>query len=163
MKDLGRLCYFLGVEVAHGSCAIHLTQTKYTIDILQSANMLDCKPCFPLIASKIGLNRDVGPRLFDPSIYCQFVGALQFFNLTRPDISFAVQFVSQFKADPRSPHTDAVKRILRYLKGTVGFDLPLRHAPLSSSLHVYSNVDWANCALILDVPLRAFVFSLVPI
>lgn len=77
--------------------------------------MLDCKPCFTLVASKIGLSRDIGPRLSDPSIYCQFIGALQYLTLMRPNISFAVQFVSRFMAGPRSPHIDAIKRILRYL------------------------------------------------
>jgi hypothetical protein len=55
----------------------------------------------------------------DTTVYRSTVGSLQYLSLTRPDIAFAVNKVSQFMKDPRDPHWSDVKRILRYLKATI--------------------------------------------
>ncbi|CAL8156656.1 unnamed protein product [Prunus armeniaca] len=94
LKDLGQLNYFLGMEVTYLSGSIHLTQNKYTIDLLKRSNLLEWKPCSTPMASKGSLSRTAGHPLFDLSIYRQLVGTLQYLTLTRPDIAYAVQFVS---------------------------------------------------------------------
>jgi hypothetical protein len=65
--------------------------------------------------------------------------------MTRPDISYAVQHVSQFMGSPSDVHFEAVKRILRYLKGTLGVGLPICKSPDCSFLVAYSDADWAGC------------------
>jgi hypothetical protein len=71
-------------------------------------------------------------------------------TITRPDISFTVQQVSQFLQTPRHLHLAAVRRIIRYLRGSPGRGL---FFPAGSSLHLvaYSDADWAGC-LILGGP-----------
>ncbi|CAL2247735.1 unnamed protein product [Prunus armeniaca] len=145
IKDLGRLHYFLGVEVHYHPTSIHLTQNKYTIDLLKRSNLLDCKPVSTPMTSKGSLSRTNGTLLGDPTPYRQMVGALQYLTMTRPDISYAVQHVSQFMGSPRDVHFEAVKRILRYLKGTLGVNLPVRWSPDCSFLVAYSDADWAGC------------------
>jgi hypothetical protein len=69
---------------------------------------------------------------------------LQYLCLTRPDISFAVNRVCQFLASPTDVHWSAVKRILRYVKGTINLGLQFQRS-LSTELSVYTDADWAGC------------------
>jgi hypothetical protein len=72
------------------------------------------------------------------------VGALQYATITRPDITFSVNKVSQFLANPTDDHWQAVKRILRYLKGTSDHGLQL-HKSTSLCLQAFTDADWAGC------------------
>jgi len=145
IKDLGRLHYFLGVEVHYHPTSIHLTQNQYTVDLLKRSNLLDCKPVSTPMTSKGTLSRTHGTVLADPTPYRQMVGALQYLTMTRQDISYVVQHVSQFIGSPSDVHFEAVKRILRYLKGTLGVGLPICKSPDCSFLVAYSDADWAGC------------------
>ncbi|GAA0145966.1 transmembrane signal receptor [Lithospermum erythrorhizon] len=82
--------------------------------------------------------------LLDPTLYRQLVGALQYLFFTRPDITFAVNLASQFMHQPKEVHLQGVKRILRYLLGTITLGLML-HKVSSFLLTVYSDFDWAGC------------------
>ena len=64
-----------------------------------------------------------GTDFDDPSLYRSLVGALQYLTITRPDISHAVSVVSQFMHKPSTSYFQAIKRILRYVKGTLRFGL----------------------------------------
>jgi hypothetical protein len=88
--------------------------------------------------------REEGDLLADLTIYRQLVGSLNYLIITRPDISFVVQQVSQFMQTPRHLHLAVVRRIIRYLRGSPGRGLFfLAGSPLS--LVAYSDVDWAGC------------------
>ncbi|XP_021802355.1 uncharacterized protein LOC110746443 [Prunus avium] len=141
IKDLGRLHYFLGVEVTYHTDSLHLTQNKYTVDFLKRINLLDCKPVSTPMASKGTLSRTDGTKLADPTLYRHIVGALQYLTMTRRDISFVVQHVAQFMGSLGDVHFEYVKCILRYLKGTLGFGLPIHRSPDCSFLIAYSNAD----------------------
>ncbi|KAG7536700.1 Reverse transcriptase RNA-dependent DNA polymerase [Arabidopsis suecica] len=90
------------------------------------------------------LSADVGPSVKNPTLYRSFAGALQYLTFTRPDNSFAVQQVCLFMHDPREVHFNALKRILRYVKGTLDYGLQL-YLTTSSGLVAYSDADWAGC------------------
>lgn len=79
--------------------------------------MLGAKPC-TTPASSMKLDHSSTP-LPDPASYRSTVGAFQYLMWTRPDLAFAVTQVCQFMHSPRTIHLQAVKRILRYLKGTI--------------------------------------------
>ncbi|KAD5508938.1 hypothetical protein E3N88_16641 [Mikania micrantha] len=156
VKDLGDLHYFLGIEVIrHGSNLI-LSQQKYISDLIQKAGLSDCKAVpSPMSTSQI-LSSNDSPTLADPTRYRQIVGALQYASLSRPDITFAVNKVCQYMHTPTENHWSAVKRILRYLKGTSHFGLFIRHGSGStlhaftevnwnSTLRAFSDADWAGC------------------
>jgi len=59
----------------------------------------------------------------DPTLYRSVVGALQYATITRTEISFLANKVCQFMSDPTEQHWAAIKRILRYLAGTISFGL----------------------------------------
>jgi hypothetical protein len=105
--------------------------------------MSDCKPCSTLVDTQAKLSKATGDSVVDPTGYRSLVGALQYLTFTRPDISYAVQQVCLHMHDPREPHLAALKRLLRYLRGTV--DYGLLHRSTSSELVVYTDADWVGC------------------
>ena len=141
MKDLGDLHFFLGIEAKRTSTALVLTQTKYTLDLLTRTHMQDSKPC-PTPGSK--LSAYDGAPLSDATEYRSIVVALQYLTLTRPDICYAVNQVCQFMHALTTVHPQAVKRILRYLKGSLGLGLTITPGPLTT-FFAFSDADWAGC------------------
>jgi hypothetical protein len=86
-----------------------------------------------------------GPLFSDPALYRSLVGALQYLTIMRPDIAYAVNSVSQFLYSPTKDHFLAVKRILRYVKGTLHFGLTFHPSDAPGALVAYSNADWLGC------------------
>jgi len=94
------------------------------LDILERAGMLNCKPYSTPVDTHAKLSTD-GVTVADPTHYRSIAGALQYLTFTRPDIAYAVQQVCLYMHDPREPHLGAMKRILRYLQGTLDLGLHL--------------------------------------
>lgn len=134
-KDLGFLSYFLGVEVLRHPHGLLLSQKKYISDIIHKANMRDCKPITTPITCSETLTLHGAPTHPSPTEYRSIVGALQYLSLTRPDIAFTVNKLSQFMHAPTHQHWTALKRLLRYLQGTLSKGLLLRK---NSPLHLPS-------------------------
>ncbi|GKV28149.1 hypothetical protein SLEP1_g37236 [Rubroshorea leprosula] len=105
-------------------------------------DMAEAKPVSSPIATT-ALQLHQGLKLSNPSSCRRLVGSLQYLNLTRPNITFAVNRLSQFLHAPFDVHMQAAKRILRYLKGSVFHGLLLHRQPLSP-LHAFSDSDWAG-------------------
>ncbi|XP_021979131.1 uncharacterized mitochondrial protein AtMg00810-like [Helianthus annuus] len=143
LKDLGPLSYFLGIEVLHSSAGFFLSQTKYAYDILARADHLDSKPVATPLSSTDYFSTP-GTPFHDPTLYQSLVGALQYFTITRPDLSYAVNQASQFLHNPTTSHFQLVKRILRYVKGTLSYGLTFS-SPTNTTLVGYSYADWARC------------------
>lgn len=141
LKDLGHLSFFLGVEVNRIGSGIHLSQANYIRDLLTRAKMTDCKPSPSPADSTIQLSKH-GETFAGPSVYRSIVGALQYVTITRPEISFSVSRVCQYMHNPTMDHWKAVKRILRYLKGTLTYGLSIIPSTFSS-VHVYCDAGWA--------------------
>ena len=143
VKDLGRLKYFLGIEVARSAKGIALSQRKYTLDLLSDVGMLGCRAASTPIDQNHKVTAQSGEPV-DKERYQRLVGRLLYLCHTRPDISFAVSVVSRYMHEPRSDHLEAVNRILRYLKGTPG-----RGLLFESNKHLvidgYCDADWASC------------------
>ncbi|KAK2969735.1 hypothetical protein RJ640_015879 [Escallonia rubra] len=144
IKDLGKLKYFLGIEVACSRSGIVICQRKYMLDILQESGLFGAKPSSFPMDSKHKLQTDIGPLCMDPGRYRRLVGQLLYLTITRPDISYAVHILSQFMQSPRQPHLDAAYHVLHYLKGSPGQGIfCLSVGPLS--LQAYCDADWAGC------------------
>ncbi|KAK1432035.1 hypothetical protein QVD17_08921 [Tagetes erecta] len=144
MTDMGALHHFLGITVTRDRHGMFLSQSQYAKDILHRANMDACKPCATPVDTASKLSLTDGELLPDGSIYRSLAGALQYLTFTRPDISYAVQQVCLFMHAPREPHFNFMKRILRYLQGTIDYGIRL-HASPSTSLTAYSDADWGGC------------------
>ncbi|KAG9443027.1 hypothetical protein H6P81_018881 [Aristolochia fimbriata] len=144
VKDLGPLHYFLGIEVTRIPNNLHLAQTKYTRDLLTRLDLTEVKPLSTPIVAGSKLSKYEGTPLDDPTTYRATVGALQYLTLTRPNIQYVVNQTCQFQQAPTDGHWSAVKRILRYLKGTLAHDVIIQ--PSSElGVDVYSDADWGGC------------------
>lgn len=146
MKDLGDATEFLGLRIARdrNKRTLHLSQTSYIDKVLERFRMSDAKPCAtPMEVSKPTLESLDDPPAEVP--YREAVGSLIWLMIcTRPDIGYAVGYLSQHCEKPLTSHWNAVKRVLRYVKGTRTAGLSFSSGP---SLHPvgYCDSDWAGC------------------
>jgi len=143
MKDLGELCYFLGIEVIQSPKGIWLLQKQYALNKLSKCGMTSCKPISIPLEQNVKLSADEGDLVEDTTMYRRIVGSLIYMTITRPDLSYAVRVVSQFMQTPREPHLDAVRRILRYIKHTLQCGI-FYEAKSQLQVHGYMDADWAG-------------------
>ncbi|WJZ95327.1 hypothetical protein VitviT2T_014105 [Vitis vinifera] len=144
MKDLGSLLYFLGLEVHHSPSGISLNQHKYVSDLVATAGLQGATSIDTPMELSVKLRKEEGDLLADPSLYRKLVGSLVYLTMTRPNISFDVQQVSQFLQTPRHLHLATVHRIICYVQGTSthGLSFPTGN---STRLATYNDADWAGC------------------
>lgn len=145
IKDLGDLNYFLGIQVQRFKDGIFLSQSKYVADLLQTTDMADCKPVSTPMSIKPTTSAHGDALYHDITNYRKIVGTLQYLTLTQPDLASAVNVVCQHMHAPTNAHFMMVKRILRYLKGTISMGLRILKDS-SLALYAFSDADWAGCA-----------------
>ncbi|XP_020245041.1 uncharacterized protein LOC109823167 [Asparagus officinalis] len=143
VKDLRQLKYFLGIKIARSRKGIVFSQRKFALDLLLETGMLGCK----VATTPIKQNHKMCAEGGDPvskEQYQRLVGRLIYLCHMRPDITHAVSVVSRYMHDPREQHMEAVRRILRYIKGSPGKGLWFRS---SGHLRIkgYYDADWAGC------------------
>ncbi|GJX21801.1 ribonuclease H-like domain-containing protein [Tanacetum coccineum] len=143
MTDLSSLNYFLGISVTRDSIGMFLSQRKYLVEIIERVHMANCNPSRTPVDTEYKLGDD-GDLVPNPTLYQSLGGSLQYLTFTRPDISYAVHQVCLYMHDPREPHFSALKRILRYVRGTLDHGLHL-FSSSTISLVSYSDADWAGC------------------
>ncbi|GJW15823.1 ribonuclease H-like domain-containing protein [Tanacetum coccineum] len=130
-------------EITRDSSGLFLSQKKYALEILDRAHMANCNPSRTPIDTESKLGSD-GDPVSNPSLYRSLAGSLQYLTFTRPDISYAVQQMCLYMRDPQEPHFSALKRILRYVRGTLDYGLQL-FSSSTTELVAYSDADWARC------------------
>ncbi|XP_031277267.1 uncharacterized protein LOC116135691 [Pistacia vera] len=168
IKDLGTPKYFLGIEIACSLEGISLSQQKYELELIAYSGLTACKPSVIPVEENVKLtiqeydekskNPKIDPLLEDSSNYQWLVGRLIYITMTRPDISYAVQILSQFMHAPKQSHMDAAVKVLKYLKGCPGLGLLL---PRKGDLNItaYYDSDWGSCPMTRR-PLTGFCVKL---
>nr|GEU98503.1 ribonuclease H-like domain-containing protein [Tanacetum cinerariifolium] len=144
IKDLGKLKYFLGIEVVDTDKGICLNQRKYVLDLLSEYDMLACKPAkTPLMSKLVIFNKtsDKDPLLKNITDYQKLMGTLIYLTNTRLNISYVVHCLSQFMNSPLTSHLNIAFKILRYLKSCLGLGI---HITKTSGVVKTVKVDSAN-------------------
>ena len=147
VEDMGELHYFLGVKIEQNNDngTIWIGQPTYVKDVLNKFNMKDCNPIStPVDVNSKLVKSNLDEKQCDKEMYQSAVGSLLYISTrTRPDIAFAVGNLAKYCSQPSLSHWTGVKRVLRYLKGTVNLGLSY-HSSETLSLTGYSDADWAG-------------------
>lgn len=146
MVDLGPISYYLGISITRDrpNRILRLSQQTYLEKVLRDHGMWESKP----VATPMEGRLEAGPEGFQATDdsrlrYQSAVGSLMYAMLgTRPDLAFSVSVVSRYSSNPTDTHWTAVKRIFRYIKGTLTLELTFS-GPLMS-LSGYTDADWAG-------------------
>ncbi|KAK2392639.1 putative mitochondrial protein [Trifolium repens] len=146
MTDLGKLTYFLGMELLETSGGIVLHQAKYAKEILRKFEMVDCNSSVTPADTKVKIEDDDTSEAVDSTMFRQLVGSLRYLCQSRPDISYAVGYISRFMSKPLKSHFLAAKRILRYINGTVHYGVLFPYSSNRETLELvgFSDADWCG-------------------
>ncbi|KAF5458793.1 hypothetical protein F2P56_022798 [Juglans regia] len=137
---------FLGLEVTKFVKGISLSQREYAFEIVSDSGLLAGKLATCPMEQNLRLPKSdsVDPLLDDPASYRRLISHLLYLTLTRLDLSYSVNTLSQFLDQPRQSHYDAAIKVVRYVKATTGQGLFFSR---SSSLQLigFYDSDWPTC------------------
>nr|GEY51665.1 retrovirus-related Pol polyprotein from transposon TNT 1-94 [Tanacetum cinerariifolium] len=144
MSLMGEMKFFLGLQIHQSPRGIFINQAKYTLEILHKHGMNKGQSIGTPIATKPKLDADLSGNPVDQTDYHSKIGSLMSLTSSRPDIVQAVCFCARYQSRPTKKHHKEVKRIFRYLRGTVNMGL---WYPKGSSFELTdsSDVDHARC------------------
>ena len=145
MSMMGELKFFLGLQVHQSPRGIFLSQSKYAQEILKKHGMTSCDTYnTPMSSSSPKLDADIHGTPIDPTMYRSIIGSIMYLTASRPDVVFATYLCSRYQSRPTERHLSAVKRILRYIKGTIHLGI-LYPKDSGFELVAFSDADHAGC------------------
>ncbi|GJU15949.1 retrovirus-related pol polyprotein from transposon TNT 1-94 [Tanacetum coccineum] len=144
MSMMKKISFFLGLQISQSPRGIFINQSKYALESLKKYGYESCDPMDSPMVKKSKLDEDKDGKAVDPSHFRGMIGTLLYLTASRPDLQFAICMCARYQARPTKKHQNAVKRIFRYLKGTVHQVL---WYPKDSSfvLTAFANADHASC------------------
>ena len=134
MTDLGKMRYFLGLEVLQRSDGVFINQKKYALEVLQLFGMEKSNSVHNPIVLGFKLVKDEGGVKVDKNYYKQIVGSLMYLIATKPDMMFVVSLISRYMENPTEFHLQGAKRMLRYLKEATEFGIFYKREEMMNSL-----------------------------
>ena len=141
IKDLGYAKYFLVLEIARSPKGMFLHQRKYVLDILSDVGLLHAKTA----STPMQRGHKFSTLMGEPDRYRRPIGRLLYVTMTRPDITFVLQQLSQHVFAPREAHWDAALYLLRYLKLSPSTSIFIS-INNDLNLSAYCDADWASCS-----------------
>ena len=144
MSMMGELTFFLGLQIKQLNDGIYIHQSKYCRELLKRFGMDSCKSASTPMSVACYLDQDEAGKAVEVTKYRGIIGSLLYLTASRPDIMFSVCMCARFQAKPKESHLTAVKRIMKYLKGTTNTGL---YYPRDAFLKLigYSDSDFAGC------------------
>nr|GEZ80694.1 retrovirus-related Pol polyprotein from transposon TNT 1-94 [Tanacetum cinerariifolium] len=141
---MGKISFFLGLQISQSPRGIFINQSKYALASLKKYDFESCDPVDTPMVEKSKLDEDKEGKAVDPSHYRGIIGTLLYLTASRPDLQFSICMCARYQARPIEKHVHAVKRIFRYLRGTVHRGL---WYPKDSSvaLTAFADADHACC------------------
>nr|GEV28934.1 putative ribonuclease H-like domain-containing protein [Tanacetum cinerariifolium] len=157
MSSMGKLTFFLGLQVKQKPDGIFISHDKYVAEILRKFGLTDRKSASTPIDTEKPLLKDHDGEDVDVHIYRSTIGSLMYLTSSRADIMFTVYACARFQVTPKASHLHAVTRIFRYLKVNLHLDLwYLKDSPFT--LVAYSNSNYAGASLNRNSTIRGCQF-----
>uniref|UniRef100_A0A3Q7G0R6 Reverse transcriptase Ty1/copia-type domain-containing protein n=1 Tax=Solanum lycopersicum TaxID=4081 RepID=A0A3Q7G0R6_SOLLC len=145
IKYLGKLHYFLSLEILYKDNGGLISQKKFATDLIKEFGCSNYSTTSSPLDPSVKLSSIEGTLLTDPTYYRKLVGKLNFLTNTRMDITYSVQHLSQFLQAPREPHLKAAFHVLRYLKNDLNQGIFMtKHA--DCTITAYCDSDLAACS-----------------
>ncbi|GKA54684.1 putative ribonuclease H-like domain-containing protein [Tanacetum coccineum] len=146
MSSMGKITFFLGLQVKQKEDWIFISQDKYVTEILKKFSFTDVKTASTPMKTQKPLLKDKDGEEMDVHLYRSMIGSLMYLTSSRPDIMFVVCACARYQVNPKVSHLHAVKRIFRYLKGQpkLGLWYP-KDSPFD--LVAYTDSDYARASL----------------
>ncbi|XP_024178219.2 uncharacterized protein LOC112184178 [Rosa chinensis] len=143
MSMCGELTFFLGLQVRQIDTGLFLSQTKYAKNLIKKFGLESKKTVSNPISTTIKLSEDQNGKSVDHTLYRSMIGSLLYLTASRPDISYSVGVCARFQANPKESHLEAVKRIIRYISGTVDCGI-FYTFDTNVEIAGYSDADWGG-------------------
>ncbi|GJS03423.1 retrovirus-related pol polyprotein from transposon TNT 1-94 [Tanacetum coccineum] len=144
MLMMGHMSFFLGLQISQSPRGIFLNQSKYDYEIIKKYGLLSSDSVNTPMVEKNKLDKDLQGTPVDATLYRDMIGSLMYLTSSRPDLIFVVCLCVRYQAKPTKKHLNAVKRIFRYLKGTINMGL-WYSKDTDMSLTAYSDADHVGC------------------
>ncbi|GJX30572.1 retrovirus-related pol polyprotein from transposon TNT 1-94 [Tanacetum coccineum] len=119
MSMMGKISFFLGLQISQSTRGIFLNQSKYALESLKKYGMESSDPVDTPMVEKSKLDEDTQGKAVDPTHYRGMIGTLMYLTASRPDLTFVVCMCARYQAKPTKNHLHAVKRIFKFLRGTI--------------------------------------------
>lgn len=142
MSDLGRMRFFLGIEVLQKSDGIYICQRKYAMEVLNRFGMMESNSVSSPLVPGFKASKDRDGVTVNETYYKQLVGSLMYLTATRPDMMFVTCLISRYMARPTEIHLQVAKRALQYLKGTVNYGIHYKKGG-NGELLAFTDSDYA--------------------
>ncbi|KAL5537917.1 hypothetical protein UlMin_045747 [Ulmus minor] len=143
MSMVGELNYFLGLQVKQKDDGMFITQSKYAKNLVKKFGLENAKIYNSPMSTTIKISKDDSGISIDSKLYRSMIGSLLYLTASRPDLCYSVGVCARFQSDPKESHLQAVKRIIRYVNGTLDYGL-WYSMDTTTDLVGYSDADWAG-------------------
>ncbi|KAG7559036.1 Integrase catalytic core [Arabidopsis thaliana x Arabidopsis arenosa] len=143
MSMVGAMSYFLGLQIKQTDEGIHISQGTYAKELIQRFGLQTSKTSKTPMSSTTKLSADEAGESVDEKLYRAMIGSLLYLTASRPDLCFSVGVCARYQANPKQSHLNAVKRILKYVKGTTDYGL-YYSKQTNQNLVGFCDADWAG-------------------
>ncbi|GJR75666.1 retrovirus-related pol polyprotein from transposon TNT 1-94 [Tanacetum coccineum] len=141
---MGQMSFFLGLQVSQNPGGIFINQSKFSLEILMKFGMDSCDPVDTPMVDRLKLDEDPLGTPVDQTRFRSMVGSLMYLTASRPDLVFVVCMCARYQASPTKKHLEALKRVFRYLRGTINWGL-WYPKDTAMALTAYADADHAGC------------------
>ncbi|GKA60308.1 retrovirus-related pol polyprotein from transposon TNT 1-94 [Tanacetum coccineum] len=144
MSMMGQISFFLGLQISQNPRGIFINQSKYANEILKKFDLHKSDPVDTPMVERTKLDEDLSGIPVDQTQYRSMIGSLMYLTASRPDLVFAVCMCARYQSKPTKKHLEAVKRVFRYLQGSINMGL-WYPKDTAMALTAYADADHAGC------------------
>nr|GEU64599.1 hypothetical protein [Tanacetum cinerariifolium] len=144
MSMMGQMPFFLGLQISQSPRGIFTNQSKYAFEIIKKYSMLSSDLVDTPLVEKSKLDEDLQGKPVDVTLYRGMIESLMYLTSSRPDLTYAVCLCAWYQAKPTEKQLNTVKRVFRYIKGTINMGL-WYSKDTGMSLTAYADANHAGC------------------